>query len=343
MSVERTVSADQARPSMRGTWLDADAAQRLHARAGAARWGLSVDRFHETLSRVCDRRFTGPVPAARDVTAYLESLHLEDLALARGCAEGLDTAWEAFVDRHWREVTRAAKAIAGDAEGEEIADALLADLFARGEAGSPRRPLFDYFHGRSRLATWLRALVSQRHVDRLRATRKLAPFEDGQAEAWPSSDPPPDRQSTGLGGHVERALDQALSALPPRDRLRLACYHADDLTLAAVGRMLGEHEATVSRKLQKTRDQLKAAVDAALAELGLSADERRASYEDAIERGRFDIARVKPAAMAGPAEAASSPGARAAAPPVGGSSAAPPSRPRKVSPLERSRERDGTP
>ena len=44
---------------LRGTWLDADAAQRLHARAGAARWGLTVDRFHETLARVASRRFTG--------------------------------------------------------------------------------------------------------------------------------------------------------------------------------------------------------------------------------------------------------------------------------------------
>src|SRR5689334_21215843 len=125
MSVERTGSADPGQPSMRGTWLDADAAQRIHARAGAARWGLSVDRFHDALIRVCDRRFTGPLPSAREVEAYLESLHLEDLALARGCAEGLDTAWEAFVDRHWRDATRAAKAIAGDADGEEIADALL--------------------------------------------------------------------------------------------------------------------------------------------------------------------------------------------------------------------------
>jgi RNA polymerase sigma-70 factor len=331
MSVERTSSAGPGQPAIRAAWLDADAAQRLHARAGAARWGLTVDRFHETLLRVASKRFTGPPPSARDLEAYLESLHLEDLALARGCADGLDVAWEAFVDRHWREVTRAARAIAGDADGEEIADALLADLFARGEAGTPRRPLFDYFHGRSRLATWLRALVSQRHVDRLRATRRLTTFEDGEAEAWPSPDPSPEERPAGLDGHVERALDRALSALDPRDRLRLAYYHADDLTLAAVGRLLGEHEATVSRKLQKTRDQLKAAIDAVLTtELRLGPDERRACYEQAIQLGRFDIAQLKPPATGPPPQ----PGSRAG-PPAGGA--------RKVSPLTRSRERDGTP
>jgi RNA polymerase sigma-70 factor (ECF subfamily) len=333
MSVERPTPAQTGQPAMRGTWLDAAAAQRLHARAGAARWGLTVDRFHETLERVTTRRFTGTTPPAREVDGYLESLHLEDLALARGCADGFDVAWEAFVERHWRDVTRAARAIAGDADGEEIADALLADLFARGEAGSARRPLFDYFHGRSRLATWLRALVSQRHVDRLRATRRLTSFEDGQADAWPSSDPSPEEQPAGIGARVERALECALSALEPRDRLRLAYYHADDLTLAAVGRLLREHEATVSRKLQKTREQLKAAIDTVLTtELRLGPDERRACYEQAIQLGRFDIARLKVDGMAPPAPDVSPPAVAA----------------RKVSPLRRSkergsRERDGTP
>ena len=293
--MERSATPESSAPALRGTWLDAGAAERLHARAGAARWGLTVDRFHEALARIAARRFTGGVPPPRDVEGYLETLHLEDLALARGCAEGVDSAWEAFVERHWRDATRAARAIAGDTEGDEMADALLADLFARGAAGGTRRPLFDYFHGRSRLSTWLRALLAQRHVDRLRATRRLTPLDDEAADRRPAAGPPPDDEPARVSGHVERALDRALAALAPRDRLRLACYHADDMTLAAIGRLFGEHEATVSRKLQKTRDQLKAAVDAALTtELRLSPDERRAWYAQAIERGGFDIERIRP-------------------------------------------------
>jgi RNA polymerase sigma-70 factor (ECF subfamily) len=317
MTVDGRAVPDASQPALRGTWLDAEAAQRLHAGAGAARWGLTVDRFHEALARVAGKRFAAGAPSAREVETYLESLHLEDLALARGCAEGNDAAWEAFVARHWREVTRAARAIAGDADGEEIADALLADLFARGTgAGPSRRPLFDYFHGRSKLGTWLRALVSQRHLDRLRATRRLAPFDDAQADTRPAPGPSPEDEPGRLGRHVERALDGALEALPPRDRLRLAYYHADELTLAAIGRLLGEHEATVSRKLQKTRDQLKAAIDSVLtSELRLGPDERRACYEQAIQLGRFDVASLRP----------------------------PGSPPGKIPASDRSRERDGTP
>jgi RNA polymerase sigma-70 factor len=282
--------------AIRGTRLDGAAATHLHARAGAGRWGVSVNGFHEALERILVRRFGDGAAPAEAVLAFAEGLHLEDLALARGCAEGKDAAWEAFVGGQWRDVCRAARAIAGETDGEEIADALLADLFARGAGdGASRRPLFDYFHGRSKLSTWLRALVAQRHIDRIRATRRLAPLDEAAADSRPAPEgdaPDPDRARVLATFH--QALDAALTALPVRDRLRLAYYHTDELTLAAIGRLLGEHEATVSRKLQKTRDQLKAAIDAALtAELKLGAEEVRHCYEAAIRAGGLDPARLR--------------------------------------------------
>ena len=52
-------------------------------------------------------------------------------------------------------------------------DALIADLFGLDAKGTgQRRSLFDYFHGRSKLSTWLRALLSRRHIDALRAGRR---------------------------------------------------------------------------------------------------------------------------------------------------------------------------
>jgi DNA-directed RNA polymerase specialized sigma24 family protein len=41
---------------------------------------------------------------------------------------------------------------------------LYADLYSKS--------LFRYFQGRSSLATWLRAVLSQRYVDRIRANRR---------------------------------------------------------------------------------------------------------------------------------------------------------------------------
>ena len=42
-------------------------------------------------------------------------------------------------------------------------------------------------------------------------------------------------------------MADALGRLPARDRLRLACYYAQGLTLAQIGRTLREHEATTSK------------------------------------------------------------------------------------------------
>src|SRR5436853_401033 len=41
-----------------------------------------------------------------------------------------------------------------------------------------RQSLFRYFHGRSSLATWLRAVLSQRLVDRIRQNSRLDPLLD---------------------------------------------------------------------------------------------------------------------------------------------------------------------
>jgi hypothetical protein len=71
---------------------------------------------------------------------------------------------------------------------------------------------------------------------------------------------------------IRTALAAAVAGLAPRDRLRLGCYYAQELTLAQTGRLLGEHEATVSRQLSRTRQAIRTAVESRLRdEAGLSA------------------------------------------------------------------------
>jgi hypothetical protein len=63
---------------------------------------------------------------------------------------------------------------------------------------------------------------------------------------------------------MHAALAAALAALAPRERLRLACYYARNMKLAAIGRMLGEHEASVSRHLARARRDIRASIEAHL-------------------------------------------------------------------------------
>ena len=50
----------------------------------------------------------------------------------------------------------------------------------------------------------------------------------------------------------------------------MSCYYAQDLTLAQTGRLLGEHEATVSRQLARTRREIRAEVERLLNSEGLT-------------------------------------------------------------------------
>jgi DNA-directed RNA polymerase specialized sigma24 family protein len=84
----------------------------------------------------------------------------------------------------------------------------------------------------------------------------------------------------------------AVAALAPRDRLRLGCYYAQELTLAQIGRLLGEHEATVSRHLTRTRRELRSAVERHLREThGLNAAAVAECFAAAVDDpGSLDVA-----------------------------------------------------
>jgi RNA polymerase sigma-70 factor (ECF subfamily) len=203
-----------------------------------------------------------------EVAHYLDGLHVDDLALACACRAGDEQAWEHFIRECRPSLYAAARHIGGD-EAREIADGLYGELFGTTERDGERRSLFDYYHGRSRLTTWLRSVLVQRYIDRRRATARLDPLDDRTAAAIErgtlgGESPDPDRERYVT--LAQSALDHAVSALTPRDRLRLRLYYGENLRLAQVGRVLGEHEATVSRKLERSRRELRAAVEAELRE-----------------------------------------------------------------------------
>ena len=297
--------------SFRGDF--AGAITRIYEKSGATRWQLSEDEFARALERSVRHRFGNrPVrseSSAQEISAYLDSLHAEDLALACACGLGTEAAWEVFVAQYRPILTAAARAIAGSA-GQELADSIYADLFGLEErevdGQMRRRSLFDYFHGRSKLSTWLRAVLAQRHVDSLRASRRMESLDAGEpndgvlfksqisnfespvSSAHTSMPPDPDRGRYLAA--LEGVLSEALAALEPRDRMRLACYYAEGLTLAQIGRMTGEHEATVSRKLARTIQSLRKGVERALRESQrFSPAQIRLCFEYATEEWPYDL------------------------------------------------------
>ncbi len=154
----------------------------------AIRWKVPAEVLSNALERSAEKAFAGRSPSDAELDRYFDALHLADLALACACAIGRDEAWDYFVREFRPGMYRAADAIDASGGAREIAETLYAELFGLKELDGKRQSVFRYFHGRSSLATWLRSLIAQRHVDRHRETRRLEPLpEDSSAGIDPES------------------------------------------------------------------------------------------------------------------------------------------------------------
>jgi len=283
-------------------WREAHEAllRELHAAADAVRWDISEQAWAETLYASAQGRFPAGA-STRELRVYLSSLHLADLALACACRQGHALAWDHVVLEQRPGLYAAARALAGD-EGRDLADSLYAELYGLVERDGQRRSLLAYYHGRSRLATWLRSVLVQRRIDRKRQDARidqLDPQDEAVEGRLPAS---PVRATDAHPGDFERqhfvrvtqaALDAAIAALETRDRLRLRLYYGEDLTLAQIGRVTGESEATVSRKLDRARRDLRRRVDEALrAEHGLGASAITECFEVAAGAPELQLTRL---------------------------------------------------
>jgi RNA polymerase sigma-70 factor len=280
-------------------------AERLLLDAAApSDWNLTSEQFRITLERSVERRFSCASPKSSPdsvtVEKYLDTLHATDLALACACSAGNDAAWEYFVATYRAQLRGAACAIAGESAGRELADSLYGELFGLRESEGIRRSLFDYFHGRSRLGTWLHAILAQRHVDEFRRARKMESLDDpedenrgGNAQKLPVTSGSQDPERERYLAMMQAAVEKALQGLDPQDRLRLAYYYVEELTLLEIGKMLREHEATASRKIERARQDVRRSVDAVLrSEKQLSEAQVRLCYEYAREEWPFDLSRA---------------------------------------------------
>src|SRR5580693_5076810 len=159
----------------------------LYAQSNADRWGLSFERFASSLDRSAQKRLAAGNLASEKIDEYLAALHLEDLALATACMENCESAWDHFVGTYRPYLRAAAAAVlrcsSASPEACELADSLFAELYGLADGARRERSLFRYFHGRSSLKTWLRAVLAQRHIDAIRAGRRFESLEDDEAKS----------------------------------------------------------------------------------------------------------------------------------------------------------------
>jgi RNA polymerase sigma-70 factor (ECF subfamily) len=273
-SVAGTV--ETALPELRGT-VDSRLLDELWRASDVTGWGLERDEFDRIIAEAgIARNFgldQGVAATPRQQAEFFRGLRLSDLVLARACAAGNGRAWEHFIAEYRQPLIRAAIAITGNETlGRDLADQLYAELFGLNARDGERRcPLFSY-RGRGSLIGWLRATLAQRHVDHHRRSRREQPLEEIEV---PAADAPQQTPGAELS-QLERAIEQALRERDAEERFLLAAYYLDGQTLLQIARVLGVHEATVSRKLRRATEDTRKQVLRNLERGGLS---RRAAQE----------------------------------------------------------------
>jgi RNA polymerase sigma-70 factor (ECF subfamily) len=249
----------------------------LYRKAEAEKHGLTLEDFARILQEVGAKYL--PVDASEDEAWELfAGLRVEELALARACAKGNESAWDVFLNKYREKLYDAARSITREeSSARDLADSLYADLFGTHTSGSQRISKLSSYTGRGSLEGWLRAVLAQEYVNRYRKEKRLVSLEE-QTEAGVQFQAEASGPAPALDARLEAATDEALVSLSGEEKFVLACYYLDGRTLAEIARILGVHESTVSRRVERITASTRKRIINGLVRRGMS----RGEAEEAV-------------------------------------------------------------
>lgn len=250
----------------------------LHLASGGEKFGLDFEQFHAILERIAAKYLPAGSDAA-DACDFYKSLRVEELALARACAAGHETAWNTFLSRYREKLYDMALHIAKESSAaRDLADSVYADLYGMSQRNGERVCKLGSYAGRGSLEGWLRTVMAQEFVNRYRKQRRLVSLDEENAAGVQFAAVESER-SPGIDPRLEAAVGAALAALTAEDRFMLASYFLDERTLADIARTLGVHESTISRKLDKLAKSLRKQTVAEMVRRGMSRQQAKESLE----------------------------------------------------------------
>jgi RNA polymerase sigma-70 factor (ECF subfamily) len=178
----------------------------------------------------------------------------EDAALVAAAAQGDAAAFRALVDRHLAGVLAVARRmLRDDAEAEDVAQEAMLRLW---------RSADDLEVGPPGLRPWLRRVVSNLCVDRMRSGKRLTVTDEVPEQVEPAT-----QHSQLEAQDTSERVEAALRALPDRQRLALTLFHYEGLSQIEVGKAMGISDEAVESLLARARRTLKAALRDQLSEL----------------------------------------------------------------------------
>jgi len=259
----------------------------LHERCGAAAYGLDREQFVAILRDIQSKYL--PLASPNEAADFCGALRLEELVLARGCAAGNERAWQDFISRYRNKLHAMALHITRDAaHAAELADSLFADLYGVNTRDGVRHSKLVFYTARGSLEGWLRTVMAQEFINRYRKQKRVVSLDEQEEEGtqFVALNPAP---VIAADSRLEAATDEALAELSSEDRYVLAAYHLDGRTLADIARILGLHESSISRRLERVTTTLRKRILACLRERGMSHAQAKEALETDVRDVQLDL------------------------------------------------------
>lgn len=252
------------------------AAQHYEA-SGAGEFGFDEDALAGLLAAVVNASKVDWQEVSEP--EFLRMLHLEELVLARACADGNERAWEVFLTRYRATLYESAYKIAKEeSAARALADSLYAELYGVDSKGQQRESKLRYYHGRGSLQGWLRTIVAQEYVNRYRSAKRETSLDAilDEGAQFAARDP----EVPVVDERVEAAIRTELAALDGEERLLLVSYYLDRRTLAEIAKLQRVHESTISRKLERVTSALRKRITKRMVDAGMSRREAAEAMTD---------------------------------------------------------------
>ncbi len=206
-----------------------------------------------------------PLSGMSRLGGFIQSLHLEDLYLAHACSAGIEEAWHVFHRHYGRFLERSSRILTRSGyEADEVLASFYSDLYLPRSRRSLKNALASY-GARSALQTWLRSVLFFRVGDYYElASREPEPIGEMKVNDASSLDllgtSTMIRERSEPSVEMERRLWLAdlAGALPPcikkltgTERWLLEQHYWRNRSVEDIGRELGVHRATISRRLRR--------------------------------------------------------------------------------------------
>jgi RNA polymerase sigma-70 factor len=232
---------------------------------------VPFSEFHEAIANAA-LKYLAPAkpetgPSRNELKSFIGALQAADLYLGLACLRGDEQAWwefdrqhRAFIERWTRHVMH------GDADADEVMDAVYIELFGTKVTDSIRQSKFRTYTGRGTLRGWLRTIILHAAIDLHRVAKVEVSLDDSFSGDEESASQPTrgsDPEHAMLTSIVREryrlatiaAIDQALAALNDHETILLLYYHVEGLKLREIARIIEEPQSPIRRWFQRRTSQ----------------------------------------------------------------------------------------